>query len=335
MRSRFQTVAVLLLAVVSSAAACRRADPATTKFGGTWTLQLGARTFAVLVLRQTGDRVAGTLSMPEQFEVGRSGLHFTKISHRVAQRPISNVEVQGDRLHFFTVNPKNTQDADAFYMMLIGTEEATLMFSDARVDPWTLKRVSQRAVVAVATDWEAARSYSQDDGLLSSAEMGQIFQADQQPRQQWVKLSDAQRAEIAQDDAARRHQTQQLLAGGQLHTAEDFKRAAFVFQHSTTPEDYLLAHTLAMVAVAKGDAGALWIASATLDRYLQTVGKPQMYGTQFTQGPDQSLTQEPYNRALISDELRRQLDVPPLAEQQKQLLSVSTESKPAGPQQNR
>jgi hypothetical protein len=336
MRSRFQTVTVLLLlTVVTGATGCRRIDSPTPKFGGTWTLQFGARVFAVLVLTQTGDRVVGTLSMPEQYEVGQSGLHFTKISNRVTKRPIANIVVQGDHLHFLTVNPKDMQDTDAFDLTLTGPEEATLKFADAPFDPWRLKRLPRGAFVAIATDWEATRSYSQDDGLPSSAELGQIFEADQQPRQQWAKLSDAQRAAIAQDDAERRYHTHQLLAGGQLHTAEDFKRAAFIFQHGSTPEDYLLAHTLAIVAVAYGDAGALWIASATLDRYLQAVGKPQVYGTQFTSGSNQSLTQEPYNRALISDAIRRLLDVPPLAEQRKQLLSVLPEpsrSAQPGPQ---
>jgi hypothetical protein len=50
-----------------------------------------------------------------------------------------------------------------------------------------------------------------------------------------------------------------------LQTAEDFREAALVFQHGPLPEDLL---ALAMVAVAKGDPSALWIATATLDRYL-------------------------------------------------------------------
>jgi len=36
-----------------------------------------------------------------------------------------------------------------------------------------------------------------------------------------------------------------------------------------------------LVAAAKGDQGAAWIAAATLDRYLQSVRQPQIYGTQF------------------------------------------------------
>ena len=82
------------------------------------------------------------------------------------------------------------------------------------------------------------------------------------------------------------------------------------------PDDYLMAHTLSMIAVAKGDSSALWIATATLDRYLQSTGKPQIYGTQFKPGKEAS--QEPFNRKLISDSLRHEMGVPSLAAQQEQ-----------------
>lgn len=123
---------------------------------------------------------------------------------------------------------------------------------------------------------------------------------------------------ISKQDAERREATRRLLAAGSLHASQDFASAAFIFQHGDTPEDYLLAHTLALVAVAKGDAGAAWIAAATLDRYLNAIGKPQIYGTQFHTKDAKPYTQEPYNRELISDSLRRQLDVPPVSAQEEQ-----------------
>jgi hypothetical protein len=156
--------------------------------------------------------------------------------------------------------------------------------------------------------------------------MQRIFEADQKARQNWMSLSTEQHSAVIKEDAERRRQTHNLLAQAELHTGEDFKRAAFIFQHGDTPDDYILAHTLAMVAVANGDASGLWIASATLDRYLQSTGKPQVYGTQFTSGKDHSMTQEPYNRSLISDAVRRQLDVPSLASQQTQLEQLSKQS---------
>ena len=85
----------------------------------------------------------------------------------------------------------------------------------------------------------------------------------------------------------------------------------------------LLAHTLALVASAKGDQGAAWIAAATLDRYLQSIRRPQIYGTQFlTSGA--ATTQQPYNERLISDALRTELGVPVLSSQREQLKNHQT-----------
>ena len=122
---------------------------------------------------------------------------------------------------------------------------------------------------------------------------------------------------IARTDAERRTATRELLNRGALHSGEDFTRAAFIFQHGTGADDYLLAHTLAMVAMRKGSSDAIWIASATLDRYLQTMHQPQIYGTQYLTRDNQLATQEPYNRTLISDALRQELTVPVQAEQEK------------------
>jgi len=147
--------------------------------------------------------------------------------------------------------------------------------------------------------------------------MKRIFQEDQAVRQSVTGIP-ANGAAIVKSDEVRRQQTMKLLKEDALHSAVDFNEAAFVFQHGSTPDDYLLAHTLAMVAVRKGDASALWIASATLDRYLHAIKQPQIYGTQFFTLADKPTTQEPYNRTLISDALRKQLGIPSLAEQDKQ-----------------
>jgi hypothetical protein len=73
-----------------------------------------------------------------------------------------------------------------------------------------------------------------------------------------------------------------------------------------------------MAAIARGRPDATWIAAATLDRYLQNIGQPQVYGTQFSTPPGRPTTQEPFNRTLIADRLRIILGVPPLADQEAQ-----------------
>lgn len=146
--------------------------------------------------------------------------------------------------------------------------------------------------------------------------MQRISEADQKDRQASIGKIDW--TVVSKSDAARREATAKLLSDGKLHTGEDFERAAFVFQHGDTPDDYLLAHTLAIVAVSRGQSGAIWIASATMDRYLNSIHQPQIYGTQFWTKPNEPTTQEPYNRGLISDALRRFLVVPSLATQEEQ-----------------
>ena len=83
----------------------------------------------------------------------------------------------------------------------------------------------------------------------TNAEMTAIFDADQAAREHpasidWTVLDAA--------DRERRTRTQTLLDGGKLDSADDFYHAAYVFQHGDDPEDFLKAHALAIVAVARG-----------------------------------------------------------------------------------
>jgi hypothetical protein len=157
-------------------------------------------------------------------------------------------------------------------------------------------------------------SYAQNAADISNPEMAKIYDDDQRCA---LGRSDKDRLEESgPTDEQHRIAVRQLLKDGKLHTGEDFNKAAFIFQHGGTPGDYLLAHTLAVVAIARGDTSAIWIASATLDRYLMSIKQPQIYGTQYSWNNQDPTTQDPYNRELISDALRQALHVPTLAEQE-------------------
>jgi hypothetical protein len=145
--------------------------------------------------------------------------------------------------------------------------------------------------------------------------MRAIFLADQAPRRSSGASIDW--AVVGPADEARRVRTKALLDAGALRTGDDFLNAAMIFQHGSTPSDYLLAHALAVIAATKGRDDAGWMAAATLDRYLQAIGRPQIFGTQFKTADRQNTTQEPYDRNLISDAMRQTLGVPKLADQEK------------------
>ena len=156
--------------------------------------------------------------------------------------------------------------------------------------------------------------------------MKRIFDEDQADRQMnMAAMTPEQRlawlSKIGPRDAQRRKLVIDLVSRGALRTGQDFEEAAFIFQHGERPDDFLLAHTLATVAIAKGSAKSRWIAAATLDRYLQKMQLPQIYGTQYFIGPNQGdkFTQEPYNRPLVPDSLREAMCVPGQAAQQQTL----------------
>ena len=143
---------------------------------------------------------------------------------------------------------------------------------------------------------------------------------------------------------ARRAKVKGLLAAGELKTGEDFHEAAFIFQHGNNTDDYLFAHVLAMQAVLKGSDEAKWTEAATLDRYLQSIGQPQVFGTQYPLDPNlpheahppvgsraafrTGRTLAPYNEQFLPDSARFLFCVPALAQQKENLAMFNAGKRP-------
>jgi hypothetical protein len=310
--SKFRNISVVVLAAILSRAAVARQAPAD--FAGEWAAKLQGQVFMVVRLAPlgSGENFGGGLSRPQHFTT--SGAAFSEIKGPVVEEPIVRSAINGKCISFTTQNPKDKSDETEFQLCVTDLGHGTLKINMPGFEAWPVTK--EKGLVKVAVEWDSGRSYVPDEGYASSAEMEKIFAADQKDRQASPRKTDWTVVEKA--DAVRRAATLSLLNEGRLHTGEDFSRAAFVFQHGDTSDDYLLAHTLAMVAMAKGQSSAMWIAAATLDRYLNSIHQPQIYGTQFYTRQNEATTQEPYNRGLISDALRRQLGVPSQAAQGEQ-----------------
>lgn len=115
-------------------------------------------------------------------------------------------------------------------------------------------------------------------------------------------------------DAERQAEVRRLLADTRVRTGADYARAAFILHHGKTADDYLLAHVLATAAQAQGSPDGAWIAAASLDRYLQATGRPQIYGTQFLQIGAET-TRGAFAADFMPDAVREATGVPRLAEQ--------------------
>ena len=137
------------------------------------------------------------------------------------------------------------------------------------------------------------------------------------------KLYEEDQRDFNNVDRARfREQVQQLMRDGKIQSAEDYYYAAFIFQHGLKPSDYLYAHVLAVTAVDKGLHNAMWLSATTLDRYLQSIQQPQVFGTQFGSLFNNRDDQEPYDRELLSDTMRARWCVAPKATQSKILVDL-------------
>lgn len=144
---------------------------------------------------------------------------------------------------------------------------------------------------------------------------------------------------------ARRAEIRKLLEEGKITSGEDFSDAALIFQHGQTSEDFLFAHVLAVEALIRGGSADKWIAAATLDRYLQAVNRPQVFGTQYPADKDArntpkpqvdprvlnvQRTQQPYDAKLLPDSVRQDFCVPDVSQQEKNLAIFNTGHRPEG-----
>jgi hypothetical protein len=117
---------------------------------------------------------------------------------------------------------------------------------------------------------------------------------------------------IVARDRERQARVKQLYTAGELRTGHDYHHAALILQHGQEPDDFLLAHELCVVALAKGDHEAAWLCAATEDRYLMNIGRPQRFATQYkSDAPGEPMRLYVVGDG-VTDGLRAELHVPTL-----------------------
>ena len=83
----------------------------------------------------------------------------------------------------------------------------------------------------------------------------------------------------------------------------------------------------AAIVPAEGGLHDRLLAAASLDRYLQSIAREQIYGTQSTRYPGEDATRGRYDRDLLTDQLRVAAGTGTLAEQDAKL---DKQNAPAG-----
>ncbi len=109
----------------------------------------------------------------------------------------------------------------------------------------------------------------------------------------------------------------EIMARGEIRAAEDFFNAALVFQHGATTDDIRLAYALVTIASAMRPErlGPKAAACSSWDRLLVQMGRPQWYGTQYTQSTVTGKFElSPVDETAVTDVERKALGLPTLKE---------------------
>lgn len=283
---------------------------------GCWALEAGNTVLMRFEVSRSSSGWSGKWLRPTRFF--SDGDSFSRVSGPAVERVSKAAREVPGGMELTFDDPAPDSVPDAFVIRPEG-DHAQLSYIAFGPEPATLKRVSCQTEVG---GWDSTRTYMRTVERPTNAELTAIFDSDQAARStkdpiDWKVVS--------AEDTKRRARTQELLDAGKLESADDFYHAAFIFQHGDQTSDYLKAHALAVIAAARGKPAATWIAAATLDRYLRATGQPQIYGTQFS-NENGGWTQEPYDRKVLSDALRKMSRVPPLNEQEQQRLEYEKQA---------
>ncbi len=123
---------------------------------------------------------------------------------------------------------------------------------------------------------------------------------------------------LAQHDAQRVSLIHRLYEQGKIRGPIDLYNAAVILQHGSTPEDFILAHDLAVLATSVGVNRAKWLSAATEDRFLLSIGRPQRFGTQFALGNGKEPAELCAIDLSVTDYHRKLMGAQTLAEDRRQ-----------------
>ena len=117
-----------------------------------------------------------------------------------------------------------------------------------------------------------------------SLELKTLVDADQKAREGWENMSEDEAVKLFQEDKTRRKRVGEIFGEGCFKTAQDYASAALIYQHGDVPDHYYQAFIWANQAVRLGDVTQKHLAALAIDRYLVSIGKKQLFGSQASYG---------------------------------------------------
>ncbi|MFD0976187.1 tetratricopeptide repeat protein [Salinimicrobium gaetbulicola] len=159
------------------------------------------------------------------------------------------------------------------------------------------------------------KEQEQPEPIKDNAELAEIYAADQGDR----RSDNLDWSRVSKRDSLRRVRVHQLLDSNKVVTSNDYKNAAMVFQHGKDSVDYGMAVKLMERSVALDSTANKWLLAAATDRYLLSIGEPQIYGTQYHRKNGEPWKLAEMDTTKITDAERMEFGVETLAEQKEKV----------------
>ncbi|MBA2649729.1 MAG: hypothetical protein H0U75_09100 [Legionella sp.] len=118
--------------------------------------------------------------------------------------------------------------------------------------------------------------------IIRSKELHTMYLADQKERVGFgTDMSRKEINQLIEQDLKRRKRVGEIMGEGCISTMEDYAAAALIYQHGDVPDHYYQAFIWASKALSLGDLKQKALVAMTIDRYLISIGKKQLFGSQF------------------------------------------------------
>ncbi len=112
--------------------------------------------------------------------------------------------------------------------------------------------------------------------ILDNQELIEIFKSDQSDRTQHIDWNIIQK-----NDSLREARVYELLDSNKVRTSTDYNYAALIFHHGEDSIAYEMALKLMRKSIELDSTRNKWFLAVITDRYLLSINKPQIYGTQY------------------------------------------------------
>jgi len=208
---------------------------------------------------------------------------------------------------------------------LIGLVSLTLPFSSFAIQPDNLLNASLMPVTS-SHALSKICIYDEDVQKKRSLELERLRQKDQEERDNFFEKTREELEQLIKHDLKRRKRVGAIFGEGCIKTANDYVAAATIYIHGDTPDHYFQSYFWGQKAYQMGSDDGTFFMTRAIDRYLLSLNKKQLFGTQVQAFSFDGCYCIPPVELSFPDSLREKYKTPTI-EQQLKMLSQLNEGK--------